>query len=213
MNYDQTIQAIKTACEALNISLAGEGDGRIISAVKETEYLDALKSKLESVGVLVEIPASRYWYDVRINAIPFNLKLTTGGTDNAFNKTALYYTITGNVCPKKNMNFGEWYALVKAADKKKERDRQTEYHYLVVEKETKAILVKSILDIHTYKSNPCNDLQINWNNEFKNKEYVTSDADYKSKVSTLLKTVQTSIRQAVESMRLFAEADIDADIA
>jgi hypothetical protein len=47
----------------------------------------------------------------------------------------------------------------------------TEYHYLVINKNTNEMLLKSIFDIHTYKSNPCNDLQINWDNEFKNIEY------------------------------------------
>ena len=83
----------------------------------------------------------------------------------------------------------------------------TEYHYLVVNKETGKILLKSIFDIHTFKSNPCNDLQINWKNEFQHTEYIT--LDFNAKIQELLKVIQTSVKQLITSMKDFAEADFD----
>jgi uncharacterized alkaline shock family protein YloU len=89
----------------------------------------------------------------------------------------------------------------------------TEYHYLVVNKNTGKVLLKSILDIHTFKTNPCNDLQINWNNEFNHIDFVTPDTDFKAKIRQLLQAVQTSVKQAIEGMKEFAGADIGAEFA
>ncbi len=136
--YEETIMAIKAACESINVSFTTAAtDGRISSAMKESEYLTTLKTALPA-HFTIEIAKDRHWYDVRINDIPINLKLTTGGTDNAFNKVALIYTITGVEPAKRNMNFNELWAHLKhkATPKKRTRDRQTEYHYLVVDKST-----------------------------------------------------------------------------
>jgi hypothetical protein len=111
-----------------------------------------------------------------------------------------------------NMNFSDWYKKILAGKIKPCRDRMTEYHFLVVNKETSEVLLKSILDIHTFKSNPCNDLQINWKNEFKNVSYLTLDDDYEQKVKSLLKTLQISAKQYLHSIIDFANANIDDDI-
>jgi hypothetical protein len=87
----------------------------------------------------------------------------------------------------------------------------TEYHYLVVNKNTGKILLKSILDIHTFKTNPCNFLQINWSNEFNNIEFVTPDLNFKEKIQELLKAIQTSVKQAIAGMKEFADANIEAE--
>ena len=147
-----------------------------------------------------------------INSIPINLKLSSGGTDNAFNKIAIIYTITGADCSKRNMNYDEWFNIIKDSKKKDTRNKQTEYHYLVVHKDTGQVLLKSILDIHTYKTNPCNILQINWNNEFKNIDSYIPDSRFKNKIQTLLKTVQASLKQYTNSMKEFCEVDITSVI-
>lgn len=208
--YEETIQAIKTACASINCTYSNEGDGRITSAVKEAEYLDALTTALTEYDPSFQFvrPKERYWYDIAINGIPINLKITSGGTDNAFNKVAILYTMTGEEVAKRNMNYNQWFQLVRNATQKEVRDKQTEYHYLVVEKQTGHIILKSILDIHTYKSNPCNDLQINWANEFKHADYAIQDSAFQEKIKYLLRTVQNSVRQAVAGMREFAEADV-----
>jgi hypothetical protein len=212
--YSQIIQAIKDECSKINLTYSKEGDGRITSAVKENEYLSALEAGLHERHPSLKFekqPVERWWWDFRINGIPFNLKLTTGGTDNAFNKVAIIYSITGKEMEKRNMNFNQFFRILKESPKKEVRDHMTEYHYLVVNKENGKTLLKSILDIHTFKSNPCNDLQINWSNEFNNTEYKIADENFKEKVQQLLKTIQTSIKQAVASMSDFANANIELD--
>lgn len=44
--YELTIKAIIDECKTINISFSKTGDGRIISAVKEKEYLEKLSDKL-----------------------------------------------------------------------------------------------------------------------------------------------------------------------
>ena len=206
--YAETITAIKSECAKINLTYSKEGDGRLTSAVKETEYLQALKAGLltNNPTFTVVLPKERYWYDVLINDIPINLKLTTGGTDNAFNKTAIVFTIQGITLEKRNMNFNQWYKIVKDGPWKPTRDHKTEYHYLVVNKDSGNVLLKSILDIHSYKSNPCNDLQINWANEFKYIDYFTPDSMFKEKIKNLLTTIQNSVKQAISGMSEFAAA-------
>ena len=108
------------------------------------------------------------------------------------------------------MNYNAWFQYLKTMAKKPVREKQTEYHYLVLNKTSGKILFKSILDIHSYKSNPCNDMQINWQSEFAHLDYYITDENFREKIKELLKTVQKSVRQLIESMREFADADIDA---
>jgi hypothetical protein len=209
--YSETIQAIKSECAKINISFSKEGDGRLTSAIKETEYLTLLKQHINDnyPHFTVEIPKERFWYDIKINEIPINLKITVGGTDNAFNKVAIIYTISGQDTTKKNMNYNQWFKTIQDSPKKSIRNKSTEYHYLVVHKDTGQILLKSILDIHTYKTNPCNILQINWNNEFKYIDSCIQDSHFKLKIKKLLQTVQNSLNQFISSMNEFCETDID----
>ena len=109
------------------------------------------------------------------------------------------------------MNFNQFFKTLKECPKKTERNQMTEYHYLVVNKNDGKVLVKSILDIHTFKSNPCNYLQINWCNEFNNIDFVIPDTYFKEKIQQLIKTIQTSIKQAIASMNDFASSDIESD--
>ena len=212
-SYNELITLIKSECKKINIKFSKEGDGRITSAVKEKEYLDILVKNIskENDKILIERPKERFWYDIKINNIPFNLKLSTGGTDNAFNKVAILYTISGIESKKKNMNYNQWYKLIKESNKKTQRDNTTEYHYLVVDKDSGNILLKSILDIHSYKTNPCNILQINWKNEFANIDHTIENEKFNEKIQELMKAIQKSIKQSIESMKLFAEADIEKD--
>lgn len=208
-SYATTIDAIRSQAAKISLTYSKEGDGRITSAVKESEYLNTLSAALKASNpdfVIVQ-PQARYWYDIMINDIPINLKLTTGSSDNAFNKQAILFTLTGTPPEKKNMNFNEFWSLLKDGKRKQTRQPQSEYHYLVVDKNSGKFLLKSILDIHSYKTNPCNILQINWNHEFANIDYVC--ADYAKKTTELLQTVQTSIRQDIAGKTAFATADVN----
>lgn len=210
-DYDYITTTIKTICSDINLSYASDNDGRLISAIKEKEYLDLLEKKLlekDSTFVIVR-PKDRFWYDIRINNIPINLKITTGGTDNAFNKVAIIYTISGTEIETKNMNYNKWFKLLMDSKHKKIRDPKTEYHYLVINKNDNKFLLKSIIDIHSFKTNPSNDLQINWTNEFKNIDHKTTDTDFLKKIKEIIKSVQSSVKQAIAGMKEFAESDID----
>ena len=112
LSYQQIIQAISGECEKINLSYSKKGDGRLTSAVKEKEYLNLLEVGLKANHPTVRFehqPAERWWWDCRIQGIPINLKLTTGGTDNAFNKVAIIYSITGTEITKKNMNYNTFF--------------------------------------------------------------------------------------------------------
>ena len=232
-SYDEIINAVKDECSKINLTYSTEGDGRLTSAIKETEYLTLLEKGLSTNYPKIQFetqPVERWWWDFRVNNIPFNLKISTGGTDNAFNKVAIIYTITGKEVVKRNMNFNLFFKLLQEMPKKTERDEMTEYHYLVVNKNDGRVLLKSILDIYEFKSNPCNYLQINWANEFKHMNYMSSnislednqqeddesnqnknDMYFKEKIRILIKTIQTSIKKSIESMNLFANANIDEE--
>lgn len=214
-SYSEIIKALREISSkiVLTYSTIGATDGRLMSAMKENEYLSILEKNLkESYPSLIfeKQPVDRWWWDFRVNSIPFNLKLTVGGTDNAFNKVAILYSISGQECSKKNMNFNQFLATLKTFPIKSQRDPLTEYHYLVVNKNDGKILIKSILDIHSFKSNPCNDLQINWNNEFKYLDHKTPDHKFKEKIQELLITVQTSVKQSIQSMNEFANANVES---
>lgn len=208
--YDHVIELIKDECKKISLKYDTGGDGRLTSAIKETEYLDLLTAGLKAADsrIVIERPKERAWFDIRIQGIPINLKISSGGSDNAFNKTAIVFTLTGKELTKKNINFNKWYGEIKNSERKSIRDKNTEYHYLVVDKETHKVLLKSILDIHTYKTNPCNIMQINWDNEFKHSEY--SCEDHTKKCQELLKTIQASLRQQIESMKEFCEANLES---
>lgn len=227
ISYDEIINAVKDECSKINLTYSTEGDGRLTSAIKETEYLNLLEKGLSINYPKIKFetqPVERWWWDFRVNNIPFNLKISTGGTDNAFNKVAIIYTITGKEVVKRNMNFNLFFKLIQDIPKKIERDEMTEYHYLVVNKNDGRVLLKSILDIYEFKSNPCNYLQINWANEFKHMDYMLSNIEdsqneefknnksniyFKEKIKILIKTIQISIKKSIESMNLFASANID----
>jgi hypothetical protein len=214
LTYTETIQSIKEECGKINITYSKKGDGRIISAIKEKAYLDKLEAGLKAKHPSIEIirPKERFWFDIQINGIPINLKLTTGKTDNAFNKRSIVASIScSDPSISQNTNFNKLYDALKSCSKSDERNPSTEYHYLVVHKNTGTILLKSILDIHSYKSNPSNILQINWNNEFKNIDYTCDD--FKEKIRELLKTIQTSLKKQYENSKKFLEANIDKDFA
>jgi hypothetical protein len=210
--YLRTIAAVRAACATIRMSFessrAAGGDGRVESSVKEGPYLEALKTAL-GTDHRVQISPPRYWHDVLIDGIPFNLKLTEcASADNIFDKVAIHYTITGQVLTKKNMNFDAWWSGLVTTAKKAARDPSTEYHFIVVNKSTGAALVKSIIDIHSYKKNPCNILQISWANEFANAGYEVAVADYREKVRELLGTIQASLLQRRASEDEFCKADL-----
>ena len=214
-DYELTINLITKSCVEINKKFnfsKNNTDGRIDSAVLESEYLENLKLLLEQNNKKVVIPVARNWYDIEINDIPFNLKLTDGTScDNVFNKLGILYSITGTSKHKKNLNNKDFLSIIKKTeDWKKNRNIATEYHFLVIFKsEPENILLKSIFDIKQYKTNPSNTLQINWKNEFENIEYKMKDDEIFNKIKELLKTIQKSYKQKFDDYLDYVNYDFD----
>ena len=190
-------------------------DGRIDSAIQEVPFLREMSAKLLETNPTwdIQISPPRASYDIMINGLQINLKLTDCKTaDNSANKRAIYYSITGHSDYPYSSTWNDFAAKLaeaKATNRiKTARDPMTEYHYLVKNKQTGEVLFKSIFDIHTYISNPSNDLQINWRNEFANAAYHTDDAQYYNKVAELLACVQKSVQAMIRRNSAFAEANI-----
>ena len=145
-------------------------DGRLNSVSDEKRIIAILINHFGSDRVISAKP--RAWYDFEfisqdhVHRFYINVKSSCGGVDNAFNKTAIVYSLTNlspDVIPK-NMNFNKLYSLI---DKNicETRNTSHEYYYLYIDKKDKRVILKSILDIQNFVSNPCNILQINWNKE------------------------------------------------
>ena len=216
MDYDTTISEITTVANTIDIQKTGS-DGRIDSAIKEGPFLETLKVALlkshPSWEIIISPP--RASCDIMINSIRINLKITEcKSSDNAMNKPSMYYSITGSTDYPYSSTWNDFLSkLEEARDKnqiKKVREKATEYHYLVKNKETGDVLLKPVFDIHTYISNPSNTLQINWKNEFVHSEYCINDEEYTEKVQSLLSCIQKSVKEMIARTNKFAEADIDS---
>lgn len=213
--YDDTIKEVLNISKDIKVASSTSGkteDGRIDSAMKETPFLNELKKRLLDSKPTWEVIISppRASCDIMVNSIRINLKLTDcKSADNSVNKPSIYYSITGLTTYPYSSNWNEFLEKLNEAKSqnniKKVRDRSTEYHYLVKNKINGDTLLKPIFDIHTFVSNPSNDLQINWKNEFINKDYVATD--YINKVHSLLLCIQKSVKDMIEKTRKFAETD------
>ena len=212
--YNNTILDIISVAKSIKYTKE-KSDGRIDSAVKENPFLTEMKKQLLKMHSdwKIEIFPPRSACDIIVNSIWINLKLSNcRGADDCSNKPSIYYSITGLTTYPCSSNWNKFFEMLtdaKTANQiKKQRNKHSEYHYLVKDKNTQNVLLKPIFDIHTYVHNASNDLQINWGNEFKNLEYQTKDNEYSSKVQELLICIQTSVKQKIETTKKFAEADI-----
>jgi len=211
--YTTTITTV--AAVAKDIDVKREGcDGRIDSAIKEVPFLEELKLRLlelhPSWDVVISPP--RASCDLMVQGIRINLKLTDcKSADNSVNKPSIFYSITGDTTYPFSSTWNQFYQRLRDAKHriKTTRYQPTEYHYLVKNKLTGDVLMKPIFDIHTYMSNPSNDLQINWKHEFAHLEYRTEEADYVKKVESLMKCIQKSVREMIERTHDFAYADME----
>jgi hypothetical protein len=218
MDYELTIAEIKRAASMIGLEKSESADGRIDSAMKETPYLNELKQLImtDHPEWDVQISPPRASCDIMVNAIRINLKLTDcKSSDNSMNKPSIFYSITGLTNYPYSSNWKDFRDRIQDAGRanqiKHRRHKPTEYHYLVKNKITGEVLLKPIFDIHTYVSNPSNDLQINWKNEFINSGYYIDSSDdevYMKKVEELLLCIQKSVKDMIERSLPFAEADI-----
>lgn len=203
----ETLEAIRNAAKNILMTYPHDEDGRVTSAVKEAEYISKLEQCLDG-KFSFEIPKKRSWYDCKIDGIPINVKITDQkGPDDAWCKHAAIFTWGGkdiNACT--NWNFNKMWGYLNETKRIETRDPYTEYHYLAVYKETGEVLLKSIIDIHTYHSNPTNIMQIKWKDEWIHRDYVAPNRS--EKMIELFKVVQSSALEKINSTKEFAYATI-----
>jgi len=173
-------------------------DGRINSIYDENTVISILKDHYGH-SFIHKPYKSRHWYDLKIKSshkywIPCNIKVSTGGTDNALCKKALVYslsTLHEDDIPK-YMSFNKMIELIEK-NKNSKRNLYKEYYYIYVDKKDGSIIVRSLCDIQNYVSNPQNWLQINWKKEktylFKN-NFEDIDTVYHKIRSTLRDSLQ-----------------------
>lgn len=169
-------------------------DGRLDSALNEKKVTDILSVTLKGI-----LPCKiRGWYDFLYKGYPVNIKITKGSTDNAFNKKSLIYSLTTNdinsISSSSNWKSFSKYISCKIKDT---RDFK-EYYYLVIFKDGRLPIIKSIIDIVNLKSNPTNILQINWNKEFI--DSIKFQKDFKHEYSYIMKIIQKSCEDKVEDI-------------
>ena len=216
-SYSQIRKWITTACQSIKndfLSLPStQKDGRINSSMNETWYLKKITSYLHQYEpqLNVHCSMSREWYDISVDGIPINLKLTMGGTDNAFNKTSIDYTISGKIPERKKISYNEWMSRLRNefGHMTNVRDFHGEYHFLAIDKIDGKHCFKSMIDIQSYRSNPSNILQICWKSEFDGDDKKSIRhlklVDKREKLLDILSLVQQSLRQDYDSKRDFID--------
>lgn len=227
-SYAKICHWVNTACEKLKKEfitydneddhVGDEVDGRVTSAINEKQFLDRLHAHLLVLQPQLSVVRSRTreWFDIQIDGIPVNLKMTSGGTDNAFNKVSIEYTMCGTVPTKKKLTFNEWVDHLQEAftELTNERHPHQEYHYLAFDKRSGNHRFLSMLDIRSYKSNPSNILQICWGQELERECFYNDDTS-DNKISTIcniLRIIQASLKQDYESKRKFMELSFEKNI-
>jgi hypothetical protein len=152
-----------------SMSLSKENtDGRENSLMDERMLIACLKEKFR-----VEDTKPRYWYDTALydealeKWIPINIKTTRATcADNALNKKAIVFTFSKLATEDipSNMSFQRMVELVES-NIKEMRDPSHEYYYLYVDKKDKHVMVRSMHDVCSFRSNGNNWLQIDWRAE------------------------------------------------
>lgn len=147
-------------------------DGRLGSVEAEATVIAAIKAVLKG-RASVFVPPARSWYDVSVRwpeckaPVYFNIKVSVGGRDNAFNKKAVVLSLSA----LQEADIPNAMSLNKMHDLIIENVRTTrdpyDYHYIYVDKKDGTVIVRSISDIQAWTPNPHNLLQINWAKEKK----------------------------------------------
>jgi hypothetical protein len=197
----------------LNKRRRGSVDGRVDSVFAEDTVISYVKAAVKHCsGVVVAVPKARHWHDIAVKwpgmerPYYFNIKVSTGGNDNACNKKALvccFSTLEESKIPN-SMTLNAMYDLIEEHRKTlRPADHSGEYFYLYVDKLDGTVLIRSLCDIQAWVANPHNLLQINWTQEKKGGRRRTNGrrlAPIKTRVFGHLKT---AVRKYVESCDRF----------
>ena len=190
------------------VCIKREGDGRTHSLQSEEGVICAIRRIVGKERV--HTPKSRSWYDVAIDfpgrsTCYVNIKISSGGCDNAFNKKALVWSLTtleeGRI--PASMSLNEMHTLITKHPRKMRCGKgDKEYFFLYIDKLDNTVLVKSLLDVYAWTANPYNYLQINWKHE---KRLATR---YRGRVMASIRrrifdALGTSVRRYVASVDSF----------
>jgi hypothetical protein len=202
--YPSVVQELEAFLKTCRFDLTGGGDGRVVSLEKETEIVDRILQNFEG-----ESSPPRCWYDLLLRYqgynIYFNVKISTGSTDNANQKKGIVHSLTHLDADhiKSNMCFN---AMLKCIEENslEERDYYKEYYIIYIDKKDGTVIVRSICDITHFQSNPCNYLQINWKKE-KQITSIEQDRTIEDVKHIILGTIAESIKKLVENSVLWLE--------
>ena len=91
--YPSVVQELEAFLKTCCFDLTGGGDGRVVSLEKEKCVVDRILQNFEGEGA-----PPRCWYDLILryqgHNIYFNVKISTGSTDNANQKKGIVYSLT-----------------------------------------------------------------------------------------------------------------------
>lgn len=128
--------------KALPVNFGDFDDGRIESAVKESEIKKYIRKLCGTELIFEDSEKIRNWYDCKINNTPFNIKITNRKTaDNISSKKGLIYALTGKVLK------GEiWQNAVNMiTDNYSVND--FDYGFIIVDKNTKKLYISSLKNL------------------------------------------------------------------
>ena len=143
-------------------------DGRVNSINNEDMVVALIKKEAELLGYTVEVPRVRHWFDIGITInnhfFPINIKITKGNTaDNLSSKKGMLYALTGiSDAPS------AWDTFNTTLMQNVLNETESDYYFVVVFKDTKQIILSSLLSIDILTPNGNNlPFQCKWSDNLK----------------------------------------------
>ena len=162
---DKIVKFLKTTKWKVNKS---NDEGRVNSKLDEDSIIEILKIKF---GKKIQTPQIRDMADFVLkvgHSIPVNIKTSIGSSDNATSKLGILYSFTDMTYEEmpKTISWNKMFALLE----KRKKDLKRDYYYLCIDKnDTKNVLCRGLKEVVEWRTNPSNNLQINWEKEKKTK--------------------------------------------
>ena len=153
-------------------------DGRVNSSIQEDLITNILNNKCFD-EYKIFIPNSRWWFDFALvkdkyDFIPFNIKITTmNANDNFAGYSSIAFALS-NMKMKYNKNYAN-----NIIDKITFEESKRDYWFLVINKDTKEIIINSVKGINKITPNQLNlPFQIKWmDNKIYNPKSVNETVD------------------------------------
>lgn len=153
-------------------------DGRVNSSIQENLITNVLNNKCFD-EYKIFIPNSRWWFDFALvkdkyDFIPFNIKITTMNTNDNFAGYSSIAFALSNMKMKYNKNYAN-----NIIDKITFEESKRDYWFLVINKNTKEIIINSVKGINKITPNQLNlPFQIKWiDNKIYNPKSVNETVD------------------------------------